>query len=301
MAETLIREIVPGIWLIPGANKGRFPFSHSLYLEAPASVLIDAGAGSILRDGLPGPVDRVLLTHYHRDHVSGCRLFPGAHFSIHPADAPATGSLDGFLSLSGLRELPGDILEQIIRERDFHPIPVHHHLADGESFTCGHFTVRVLHTPGHTPGHCAFFIEEPEILFGADIDLTAFGPWYGNISSDVDYFRESIMKVRDLGSELFLSSHSLPVRGKQALPLLDAFAAAIEERDRQILELLRRRPMTLDELTDEKLIYGRHPAPSGLYRLFERNMVRQHLNGLVRRGLIDAPQGRTGLYTASCG
>ncbi len=69
---------------------------------------------------------RVLETHTHADHVSGhgrLALEHGLPVSIHPAAEP---------------------------EYDFEPI------ADGQELELGAVTIRVLHTPGHRPEHCAF-------------------------------------------------------------------------------------------------------------------------------------------------
>jgi glyoxylase-like metal-dependent hydrolase (beta-lactamase superfamily II)/rhodanese-related sulfurtransferase len=71
---------------------------------------------------------RVLETHTHADHVSGhgrLALEHGLPVAIHSASAP---------------EYPHDAL------------------ADGDEVVVGNVTLRVLHTPGHRPEHCAFAV-----------------------------------------------------------------------------------------------------------------------------------------------
>ena len=41
-------------------------------------------------------------------------------------------------------------------------------LADGDRLSLAGFSVDVLHTPGHTPGHCCFRISEQGLLFSGD-------------------------------------------------------------------------------------------------------------------------------------
>ena len=46
--------------------------------------------------------------------------------------------------------------------------PATHQLADGDVLELGGRSLRVLHTPGHTPGHCAFWDQERGMLFSGD-------------------------------------------------------------------------------------------------------------------------------------
>ena len=45
------------------------------------------------------------------------------------------------------------------------------HLTDGQSLTIGNLVVKVIHTPGHSPGHVAFYFPEQETLIGGDLIL----------------------------------------------------------------------------------------------------------------------------------
>ena len=89
-----MEEIRPGVWIIYGENKGRFPFAHSLYLQGKRRVLIDTGAGKSL-EKLAGRVDHVCLSHFHRDHVAGNALFADASFRSILA-TPGVDSVEGF-------------------------------------------------------------------------------------------------------------------------------------------------------------------------------------------------------------
>jgi glyoxylase-like metal-dependent hydrolase (beta-lactamase superfamily II) len=82
------------------------------------------------------PIVRVLETHTHADHVSGHGRFALEHdvpVSIHPLAEPA---------------YPFDPLE------------------DGDELRIGDVPIRVIHTPGHRPEHCAFVVDERMVLTG---------------------------------------------------------------------------------------------------------------------------------------
>ncbi len=79
---------------------------------------------------------RVLETHTHADHISGHGRFAlehGVPVSVHPLAEP---------------EFPFDAFE------------------DGQTLHAGSVPVRVLHTPGHRPEHCAFIVDERLVLTG---------------------------------------------------------------------------------------------------------------------------------------
>ena len=79
---------------------------------------------------------RVLETHTHADHVSGHGRFAlehGVPVSVHPLAEP---------------DFPFDPLE------------------DGQVLHAGGVPIRVLHTPGHRPEHCAFVVDEHCVLTG---------------------------------------------------------------------------------------------------------------------------------------
>jgi len=99
-----VREIRPGIWFIEGENRGRYPFAHSLYVDGEEKILIDTGAGEMLEE-LSGITGQVVLSHYHRDHVTRNYLFNNAKFFIHRDDAPGVESAEGFYRLSGLNQV----------------------------------------------------------------------------------------------------------------------------------------------------------------------------------------------------
>ncbi len=288
-----MNEVREGVWFVEAINKGRYPYANSLYLEGEENLLIDTGAGPVLEE-LADKTEQVVLSHYHRDHLTFNHLFDGASFSIHRDDAPGVESLEGFYRLSGLNQVEVEAFWKLVRQVDFSPTRIKCYFDEGDYFALGRLKIKVLHLPGHTPGHCGFLIEKYNLIFASDIDLTGFGPWYGNPSSDLNHFRASIRRLRELKPDLLITGHSMPI-AKNIDQKLAAYEAVIDKHDQAIIKALKKEPATLRQLTAKKIIYRQHQGLEVL-RFFEEVMIRKHLESLLNGGIITKTEDE--LYVA---
>jgi len=276
-------EVRPGIWFIAGENGGRYPYAHSLYIEGDNNILIDTGAGAGLKQ-LTEKTSHVLLTHYHRDHVTLNPLFHKASFAIHGNDAPGVESLEGFYQLSGLDRVDLEAYWKMVRQSGFVATKIDHYLDDGDVIDTGRFKIKALHLPGHTSGHCGFLLEDYEIVYAADIDLTSFGPWYGNIKSDPDQFRQSIKRLLSLKPKLLLTGHSRPIT-KRISEKLSLYESVLDQREEIIINELKESPLTVEQLAEKNIIYRNHNGRKILF-FFEKVMLNKHLQSLAHRGVV---------------
>lgn len=204
-----------------------------MLLGRESAALIDTGLGvaqirSVVEDLTDLPV-KVLTTHVHWDHIGGHGSFVeivvhekevdwlNGHFplsreavlhslSFRPCSFPQEFSLENYTVFQGA--------PQIV-------------LRDGDEICLGGRALKVLHTPGHSPGHCCFYEPAQGYLFAGDLlycgTLDAFYP-----TTDPVRFWSSIRRVSELPlSRILPGHHSLKV--PQSLPCqVDAAFRGIE-------------------------------------------------------------------------
>src|SRR3982751_3157156 len=131
--------------------------------EAKQAVLFDAPndtAAALLDEAKRRGWDVIglWLTHGHFDHVADhlevTARFPAAKVLIHRLDQPKL-----LRPNSSIFALPFTIAPR-------HPDG---YLEDGQSLSIGGLSVKVIHTPGHAPGHVMFHFPDEKMLIGGDL------------------------------------------------------------------------------------------------------------------------------------
>lgn len=207
-------QIAPGVYVM-GHRTGRAAYS-SAYSRA---YLLDDGADLTLIDTLADadahlvleqlkklnrPVTdlkRILLTHAHRSHLMGLarlKRLSGATVYSHEWEA---GIIEGkrkarpvsFWPVRPLRLYPFRL--GLLLGAEHPPCPVDEHLKD--RLKVG--PVRVIHAPGHTPGHLVFYWPEQQALFTGDNVLTwpRFDAGWPSFQLDKRQFRESLRYMEE--------------------------------------------------------------------------------------------------------
>jgi hydroxyacylglutathione hydrolase len=132
---------------------------------------------------------RIIATHTHFDHVlgvEGLRKETGAPFSIHKDDLP-------------LLEVMQPRVKQIMGFNVPPPPKVDSFLKTGEEVKLGNETVRVLHTPGHSPGsislHGKGYVFTGDALFNQSIGRTDLPG--GDFETLVHSIKEQLFKLDD--------------------------------------------------------------------------------------------------------
>ena len=187
-------------------------------------------------------VSAILVSHCHADHsplaawLAAETGAPTVAFGPHSrledpdaddpvtADEPAEGEA---------RDVSAAIEETT--DYDFEPSC---RVVDGEVAARGPgYTLRAVHTPGHTSNHLCFAFDEQRALFTGDHIMgwstTVIGPPDG----DMRAYLESLHKVLGRGDHTFWPTHGAPVT--ETRPFLEAFLAHRLHREAQVLAAVR--------------------------------------------------------------
>ena len=288
------RRLSDAVSVLVGANNGSYPSGNSLLVRGRGeTVIIDPSVDVVSRGGAPAPVDAVINSHSHEDHIAGNGLFADARIHVHDADLPGVVSIDGLMAVYGLAgEARRDFEQTVIEEFHFTPRPDANGFADGHVFDLGGgVTVEAVHLPGHTRGHSGFRMGG--VFFLSDIDLTGFGPYYGDVWSDLEDFEASLAKVRDEDAEFYVTFHHKGViEGRETfVEMIDAFTAVIGRRHEAMLEFLAE-PHTIDEMRAHRFIYRPH-VEMAFVESVETRSADLHVQRMLRRGeAIEVEPGR---------
>jgi len=277
--------------LLLGPDRGRYPDGNSLLVRGrEETVLIDPSLGVRSRRAALDAVDWCLGSHCHEDHVAGLDRFSDRPFRLHEADAPGMASIEGLLAIYGFPTEIAQAFAPLLTEQfHFLPRPDTETFQGGAIFDLGGVTIEVLHTPGHTRGHCCFLIEGAgagPLLYLGDIDLSSFGPYYGDAWSDLADFERSLEAIRGVEARWYATFHHIGVLERpDFLARLDRFEGVIARREERLLEFLAA-PQTLGAIVDHRFVY--RPGDDVLFAdAVERTSMRQHLDRLTDSGRVE--------------
>ncbi len=285
------------VTVLTGRDRGAYPHGNSVLVRGnEQTLLIDPSLTVHEAGGLPGGLnpDLILLSHCHEDHLAGLSLFPGSPVLIHPGDRQGLDSIERFMDIYGMAPGPSAAFAaEIVSNFHYQPRPDAGTFVDGEMIDLGGVTVEIHHAPGHTRGHTVFVIPEARAAYLGDIDLSGFGPYYGDAWSDLEAFEDTIAMCEQLDAEHFITFHHKGVISGRAefLSALDRFASAIERRETAMIGFLSASPRTLEEMVAHRFIYRPH-VELVFADSVEKRSIGLHLDRLTTQGRVKLIQGR---------
>ena len=99
----------------------------------------------------------ILLTHGHFDHIMGLSdVMEDIKVPVYVEEADLPMMMDGESNLSSGYMRGGYQFADAVPVRD------------GQQLQIAGFQFRVIHTPGHTPGGCCYYMEQEDVLFSGD-------------------------------------------------------------------------------------------------------------------------------------
>lgn len=181
MAKPLAVQLAPGLWRIPLI--GDYVNGFMLRDDDGQVTLIDMGIASSGKKVIaalrsvgsdPSEVTRLMLTHCHPDHAGGAAYVAketGRPVDVHADDAEYVRSGTQPPRDQSLRL--GRLFSRLPDPKNA-TVPVGEELGDGQvvPFAGG---IRVIHTPGHSPGHASYLHEESGTLITGDAIFNVLG------------------------------------------------------------------------------------------------------------------------------
>ena len=219
-----------------------YVFTSELYAQVTAGAVVTPD-GAILIDTLPypqetlgikdylenrlnSPVRYVVNTHYHADHTTGTCLFPNAVVVGH---ALCYQLLDT-VGRSGLEQAQSQVTELVdlyisLPEIVFEDGCLNLHL--------GNKTVKLLHSPGHSPDSVIALVPDDRVLFAADTMM----PVPTLIDGNLEKLVKSLQAIGDLPVDNVVQGHGeVILRGEIHRVIEDdiRYLRAIEQQATQV-------------------------------------------------------------------
>ncbi len=274
--------------VLVGENNGKYPAGNSVLVRGrDATLLIDPSLSVVGRTAELGRVDLVVQSHVHEDHLGGLFRFSDAAVHAHRADVGGLHDISGLLTIYGYGDDDQQTRGWLESQFNYVARPDAQAYEDGAVFDVGGACVHAIHLPGHTRGHSALLIEPEGVLFLGDIELSSFGPYYGDAWSNLVDFERSLARVREVPARVWVSFHHVGVITDRAAfeARLQRFVRRIAERDQVLLDYLAE-PRTLAELVAHRILYPPH-AQMSFIDSAERRSILQHLDRLIADGRVE--------------
>jgi glyoxylase-like metal-dependent hydrolase (beta-lactamase superfamily II) len=218
-------EIAAGVYSIRQTGRNAYPsgYSHAYLLNDGTELTLidtlgDTDGRLVLEQlrKLDQPVTnlrRIVLTHAHRSHIGGLarlKSLSGATVYSHEWEADIISGKRPALPVSLRPIRPLRVYPQrlgLALRAGHPPCQVDEHLRDGDEVG----PVRVIHTPGHTPGHLVFYWPDRQALFTGDSIVTwpRLGTGWPGFQLDEMQFRDSLRYMEE--SVLNMAEHDPPV------------------------------------------------------------------------------------------
>ena len=257
--------------------KNPSPFTYTgtgTYIVGGSSVAV-IDPGPIIEEHIEGIIkalegktlSHIIITHTHLDHS--------------PAAIPLAKELGASILAFGPHGIgkSGGVMDEEVEEgadKNFKPTRI---LKDSEYIEGEGWTLKAIHTPGHTSNHMCFLWIEENVLFTGDHIMG----WSTSIVSppdgDMGAYMASLEKIKAIGAKVLYPTHGPAINNSDKF--IDELIKHRLNREKNIYEAVKAGHNSLQNIT--KIVYT-HIGP-GLIRAAERNTL-AHLIYLIEQGNI---------------
>ena len=208
-------ELAKGVWRIPTAP---FDLINSFLIadDDGTLTLVDAGLKRADKKVLaalaglgksPQDVQRIVVTHAHQDHAGGLAALQSAtDATVSAHDRDAVYLQRGTPPQLDTTKLSGRIMNRA--RGGFGKVEVGETFQDGELLPVGG-VLRVVHTPGHSPGHVSLLHEPTSLLITGDAIFNVRGLRYSPalFCTDIPLSRQTADRLGELDYDIVAFTH----------------------------------------------------------------------------------------------
>ncbi|KAL7308943.1 hypothetical protein PS15m_011080 [Mucor circinelloides] len=238
-------QLTDRVWRVMGLNPGKFTLQGTnTYLVGTGNrkVLIDCG------DGQPGYVpllieslksihpeayiSDIFISHCHTDHWGGLQHIMSSELNRPPNDEEKK------LQNINIHKFPLETKSKLYQYfyQHLQNLPdyvVFNDLEDNQRIEVDEDVhIRVLHTPGHAKDHCAFYLEEEDVVFTADCILG-----HGSVAfEDLTEYMGGLRKIRDLKPSRLFPGHGDVVNN--GIEKVEQYLSQRLSKEKQILDIM---------------------------------------------------------------
>jgi glyoxylase-like metal-dependent hydrolase (beta-lactamase superfamily II) len=188
---------------------GVFYDSNAYLIDAKRKTLVDAGIdGARVLGRVPADLDLIILTHCHYDHIAAVPEIvaaTGAKVALHEDDLACLKSDRINAAATFGRKSPALKVDIVLH--------------DGDVVDLGGVKLKVIHTPGHTPGSICLYDEASRVLFTGDTVFEGGSFGRTDIGGNEEHMINSLERLTKCDVTAFYPGHGNPVTAgaKEAL------------------------------------------------------------------------------------
>jgi glyoxylase-like metal-dependent hydrolase (beta-lactamase superfamily II) len=257
-----------------------------------------AELGLTLRD-----IRQIIVTHVHPDHyglAAVVRQESGAQVLLHEKDVEfarqrasglAQADIEAWFGAHGMPSVASGWMSGGRANRYMTFAEPDKTMSDGERLSLGSFQLKVMWTPGHSPGHACFYEEGLQLLLTGDHVLPTISPnvglWPGSEADPLGDYISSLRRLRGLPVKRVLPAHEYDFADLDGR--IDELERHHEDRLHEVLEAMQAGASTAYEVArGVRWSIGHFDGFDMMTRRAAMTETVAHLEHLLREGVISS-------------